>query len=582
MKGSFKGIRGSLASRIVLIAMLFMVLPLLALITLLYSEDSRLKKENNYFTLRILMDEKVGIITGVVSHEMEVLSAISDLYPLTGGGEEILKKLANQDGVLALFHLKQGEKGNYVCDLSSTPDLKGKAFTQLVKRAKEGTTFVIDPKNEVFYLTYYDWKGRDAWAISFFARHITQDFPIEKDILYAASTSLIDETGTILLSTNKELKGRHFTRPIGKTYRLEGETYISLERAVPHTNFSLVISAPESVNFVDIPFLIIKIAIALALIIVIGGGGALLLTKKLSKPLRNLIEVMGKVGKGNLEEHFMPEPMGFEINAIGNIFNETVDSLKENMEAAQKERLEKEVYETELLIGEEVQQSILPKKLPDFPGVSMGARFISAKEVGGDFYDFLPDGKLLLSIADTAGKGISACLYSLSVRSMLRSFGQIHTALDQTVKETNNLFCEDTGDTGVFVTAFISAFDPKTKRLEYANCGHFPALLLKPGGVVEKLTTPGMALGVEPFEKVVTAEKQLESGDLLLFFTDGVVEAHNEAMEMFGEERLMSSFQAKKGKMPQEIVDQIVEEVALFAEGAPQHDDLTLIAFKVD
>ncbi|MBF5060151.1 PP2C family protein-serine/threonine phosphatase [Candidatus Neptunochlamydia vexilliferae] len=581
MKGSFKGIRGSLASRIILIAMLFMVVPLLALITLLYSEDSRLKKENNYFILRILMDEKVGIITGVVSHDMDLLSAIATLYPLTNDQEGILKKLVAEDDVLALFHLKQGEKGDYVCDLSSSSELKGKDFTQIVSQAKKGVTFVIDPKTEIFYLTYYDWKESGAWTVSFVARHITQDFPIEKDILYAASTSLIDGDGTILLSTNEELKGRHFTRPIGKTFHLEGETYISLERAVPHTNFSLVISAPESVNFVDIPFLILKVAIALILILVIGGGGALLLTKKLSKPLRSLIEVMGKVGKGNLEEHFTPEPMGFEINAIGNIFNETVDSLKENMEAAQKERLEKEAYETELLIGEEVQRSILPKKLPDFPGVSLGARFISAKEVGGDFYDFLPDGKLLLSIADTAGKGISACLYSLSVRSMLRSFGQIHQTLDQAVKETNNLFCEDAGDTGVFVTAFVTAFDPKTKRLEYTNCGHFPPFLLKKSGAVEKLTTPGMALGVEPFEKVATAKKQLESGDLLLFFTDGVVEAHNEAMEMFGEERLMHSFQEKKGESPQEIVNQIVEEVALFAEGCSQHDDLTLVVLKV-
>ena len=210
----------------------------------------------------------------------------------------------------------------------------------------------------------------------------------------------------------------------------------------------------------------------------------------------------------------------------------------------------------------------------------MAARFIAAKEVGGDFYDFLSNGQLMLSIADTSGKGISACFYSLSVRSMLRSYGEIHEDLETIVRETNNLFCLDTGDTGVFVTAFIAFFDPKTKRFHYSNCGHFPALLQRANGTIEKLTTPGMALGVVPFDEVATSSVQLETGDTLLLYTDGVVEAHNDAMEMFGEDRLLTSFQNKKGLPPQEIVDTMIEEVALFAEGSPQHDDLTIITLK--
>ncbi len=273
--------------------------------------------------------------------------------------------------------------------------------------------------------------------------------------------------------------------------------------------------------------------------------------------------------------------MGFEINVIGEIFNETVDSLNENMEAVQKVRIERETYEKELLIGEEVQRSILPKKLPNFPGVEMAARFIAAKEVGGDFYDFLVGDLLMLSIADTSGKGISACLYSLSVRSMLRSYGKIHQELDVILKETNNLFCLDTGDTGVFVTAFVGYFDPKTKVFNYSNCGHFPALQLKKNGELHKLSTKGMALGVVPFDHVATDKAQLETGDLLILFTDGIVEAHNDKMELFGERRLIESLQMKKDWEPQKIVDEIIKEVALFAEGSPQFDDLSLIVIRV-
>ncbi|MCB1082345.1 MAG: PP2C family protein-serine/threonine phosphatase, partial [Chlamydiia bacterium] len=298
-------------------------------------------------------------------------------------------------------------------------------------------------------------------------------------------------------------------------------------------------------------------------------------------PLQSLIGVMDQVGSGDLSRRFEKESMGFEINALGEIFNETVDALNQNMEAVQKERIEKETYEKELKIGEEVQHSIIPERLPAFPGLKMAARFIAAKEVGGDFYDLIPKERLMISIADSAGKGVSACLYSLSLRSMLRSFSELHSDLPTILKKTNNLFCQDTGNTGEFVTAFVAFFDPKTKVLEYSNCGHFPALRIKKNGEWDHLTTHGMALGVTLFEEVATANITLESGDLVVFFTDGIVEAHNEAMELFGEERLLHHLQEQKGKSPQEIVDAMIETVAFFAEGSPQFDDLTLIVVKV-
>ena len=149
------------------------------------------------------------------------------------------------------------------------------------------------------------------------------------------------------------------------------------------------------------------------------------------------------------------------------------------------------------------------------------------------------------------------------------------------VRETNNLFCLDTGDTGVFVTAFIAFFDPKTKLFHYSNCGHFPALLQRADGSIEMLSTKGMALGVLPFEAVATDKVQLKSGDTLMLYTDVVVEAHNDGMEMFGEERLLTSFRDKKDLPPKQIVDDMIEEVALFAEGSPQHDDLTIVILKI-
>lgn len=581
-KEKLRGMRGSLTARIFLIATTFLIIPLLILVGLLYMEDLRVKKNNNYFTLKVLVDQKVGLIEGIIDRETEVLSEISYLLRKIPEPENELPEIAKRDGVEALFHVKRNPQGRYIVDMSSRSDIVGRDYSRLIDEAKKGKVFIVDAHAPVFYLTRYVPHLDEAWITMFCLAHLAKNFPIEKQIIYPASTALIDEQGDVIASTDPQLKGRHFVRPIGKDYTLNGKKYISSEKLAPKTNFYLLISAPEEVNFVDFPYFFLKILMALALILIVGGGGALFLTQKMGRPLRELLQMMDHVAHGNLHKRYHPVSMGFEINDLGEIFNETVDSLNEHMETAQKERIERETYEKELLIGEEVQASILPKKLPEFPGVEMGARFISAKEVGGDFYDFLPNGELMLSIADTSGKGISACLYSLSVRSMLRSYGEIHEKLDDIIRETNNLFCRDTGDTGVFVTAFIAFFNPESKRFHYSNCGHFPAILLRDNGTIETLTTSGMALGVVPFDSVATNTIQLQPGDTLVLYTDGVVEAHNEEMEMFGEERLFDSLKEHQSLPPQQIVDTLIEEVALFAEGAPQHDDLTLVILKIE
>lgn len=589
-KEKIRQIRGSLASRILLIAMIFLVVPLLFLSFLIYTEDVRVKSENNLFTLGILMGKKVETISVLIEQERDFLSGIAYLLRNIENPESYLKELAKREGVSALFHVHKAQGGYFVCDLSSDQERVGKNFTFLKEASQKGIYLVVDPKGTTFYLSRFANDGSEGWVTAFSLDLFLKNFPVESAVLYPTATSLLMEDGRVVTSTDSKLRGERFGYASGKIqlyqgddshFSFEEERFIAIKERIPQTNFSLLISAPEEVNFVDIPYFIFKVGVILGLIVLIGGGGAVWLTSRLSKPLKRLIRVMTRVGKGDLEERFATDKMGFEFNVIGEIFNETVESLTHHMQDAEQERVEKETYARELKIGEEVQTSILPKELPDFPGLEIAARFIAAKEVGGDFYDFLTNDKLLLSIADTSGKGISACLYSLSVRSMLRSYGEIHEELEVIVNETNNLFCLDTGDTGVFVTAFVAFFDPKTQEFHYTNCGHFPALLLRKEGKLEKLTTPGMALGVIPYDRVYTERVKVNSGDLLLLFTDGVVEAHNDQQELFGEEKLMALLREKSRLSPQRIVDDIIEEVARFADGCSQYDDLTLVVMRV-
>ncbi len=289
-------------------------------------------------------------------------------------------------------------------------------------------------------------------------------------------------------------------------------------------------------------------------VIFLGGAITSILVKRMAQPLRQLDEVIVEVEKGNLAARYSPDKLGFEINILGAHFNKAMDSI------------------VELNIGHEIQKSLFPKKLPTVPGIELGAGIHFAKEVGGDFYDLFTHGsKLHITIADTSGKGVGACLYSLGVRGMLRSFAS--DPLQEAIVSTNNLFCEDTGDTGSFVTAWIGCYDPHSHSLEYSSCGHPHALLFRDHKVTE-LSTPGIALGTVSFTSVNTAHLKLQRGDLVILFTDGVTEARDENGKMFGKLRLIDAIQQNKHLSAQTLVDTILARISR------EDDDITLVALK--
>ena len=579
-----KILRGSFASRVLFIAILFLVLPFLFLSLFLYKEDSRIKAKNNRFILKVLMKKTLSIFDMIINHEGDFLSGTSFLLKGMENPTILLKDLARREEVSAFLHVRRDEEGEYVSDMTSDIRYLGKNYTALIKESQKGVSLILDEENLFFFLIWGALDGSEAWITLFSLDRFMLNFPIEQEVLYPSLVAFLAEDDSVMASTDTALKKQGKVRIHRKNnayFFLGNKKYIALKRLVPQTNFSLLIAAPQMINFVDIPYFLLKVGLILGLILVVGGGGGVWLTVRLSKPLKCFIDVMARVGEGDLTQRYIPDRMGFEFNVIGEIFNNTLQSLIRNMEKAERERIAKETYATELKIGEEVQSAILPEELPHFSGLDIAAHFIAAKEMGGDFYDFLVHDKLMLSIADAAGKGISACLYSLTLRSILRSFGTIYHDLDVIVNKTNELFCVDTKTSGMFVTAFIALFDPVTKKLDYTNCGHLPALLLRGDNFVTKLHPRGMAFGVVSFEWVATRHIQLESGDLLVFFTDGVIEACNAKQEFFGEKRLVEFLQIHRKQRPQYIVDHLVKEVMRFVGDVVQYDDLTVIVVRI-
>lgn len=249
-------------------------------------------------------------------------------------------------------------------------------------------------------------------------------------------------------------------------------------------------------------------------------------------------------------------------------------------EAAQKERLNRE-----LEIAREVQERLFPQELPEIAGLDYYGACRPALGVGGDYYDFLelPDGKFGIAIGDVSGKGIGASLMMASLQASLR--GQaIHCGSDLAalMKHVNTLVYE-ASTSNRYATFFYAQLETKTRKLIYVNAGHNPPFVIRASGEVLKLEDGGAVVGMLPtmFVNYTQGEVQLEKGDLLVGSTDGITEAMNPQEEEWSEDAMLEELKKVYDKPSAEILKYIVECADNFANGAKQHDDMTMIVVKV-
>lgn len=252
-------------------------------------------------------------------------------------------------------------------------------------------------------------------------------------------------------------------------------------------------------------------------------------------------------------------------------------------EAVQKERINRE-----LEIAREVQERLFPQELPPVEGLDYYGACRPALGVGGDYYDFLelPENKFGIAIGDISGKGIGASLMMASLQASLR--GQaIHYKGDLAalMKQINNLLYE-TSTSNRYATFFYAQYEPATRKLAYVNAGHNPPFLIRRTGddfEVLKLEEGGAVVGMLPSMLVnyKQGEVELKTGDLLVGFTDGISEAMNPQDEEWGEDAMLVELKKVYGKPAAEILPYIVAEADRFANGAKQHDDMTMIIVRV-
>ncbi|MCB9357676.1 MAG: SpoIIE family protein phosphatase [Calditrichaeota bacterium] len=246
-----------------------------------------------------------------------------------------------------------------------------------------------------------------------------------------------------------------------------------------------------------------------------------------------------------------------------------------------EENVEKRRLEEQMQMARRIQEGFLPRELPQTMGLDIATHNRFSLEVAGDYFDVmpLPDGQTIVAIADVSGKGAGAALLMANLQASLRTAVELGIPLTQTIAQVNNLIFRNTPPEQ-YITFVAVRFDPKNQELCFVNAGHNPPLLIRTNGTVEELPPTGLILGAIPNVPYENKHVQFMSGDMLVFFTDGVSEAMNAAEEEYGEGRIQELCVRLRHETPQAIVTEIERDVERFCGRVPMEDDSTMVIVK--
>jgi len=307
---------------------------------------------------------------------------------------------------------------------------------------------------------------------------------------------------------------------------------------------------------------------------------ALLFPTFIIRSIRELADGAAEIGKGNLDRNI--EITGSdEIGRLADIFNVMTANLKN----AELLKIEKIRMERELLTAQEIQAALLPEKLPVIKGMEFGAYYSAQTESGGDYYDFidLGGGQLGITIADVSGHGVGSGLVMAITRTLLHVYCT-KTLNTKKIFEIINEYLKENTASNYFVTMFYGILNLETFTLTYSSAGHCQPLLIRSGSI-RQMPAGGIALGVvsgDTFSKLIDIKEiRLQKGDYFAQYTDGVYEAMDAKHNEFGLGRFQKTLHANDGKNPKEMIKSVVKEINSFTGNIPQHDDITMIIFKI-
>ncbi|MDD4857158.1 MAG: anti-sigma factor antagonist, partial [Candidatus Krumholzibacteria bacterium] len=314
-----------------------------------------------------------------------------------------------------------------------------------------------------------------------------------------------------------------------------------------------------------------------------GVAAIFLLIAIFVRPIQALTDGVRAIGEGSLNDEIKIEGPK-EIGEIARAFNEITSKFRD----AQKNVVEQERLQKEMQVAQEIQHTLLPKRVPEIGGYDIASYYKAAKEVGGDYYDFVKvdDDTLGVVVADVSGKGVPGSLVMTMIRTALRMEARGNYSAAEVMARMNDFVTEDMKK-GMFVTIFYSILDSKNRIISYASAGHNPMILyraetdetyfLNPRGFPVGISLPDDTL----FRRSIDVEKiKLKKDDMLVIYTDGVTEAMNERREQYGEERLIQIIKRSGKLSPQDFMDRLSDDIKAFTGDQPQNDDITVVAIK--
>ena len=309
------------------------------------------------------------------------------------------------------------------------------------------------------------------------------------------------------------------------------------------------------------------------------------ISSTITRPLRELALRTTEIARGSLDMELPPTHARDEVGALTHSFEDMRLALKEYITNLKETTAAKERIESELKIARSIQMNFLPRHFPPFPEkqeFEIFAVLESAREVGGDLYDFflLDDDHLFFSIGDVSGKGVPAALFMAASKMLMKGTAHLELTPAEILERVNRELCWE-NDSAMFVTVFCGILCIKTGELRYSNAGHNPPVLLHASGQADWLSLPeGFMLG--PFEdsRYETRSIVLTPGDTLILYTDGVTEAMNSEKEVYSDGKLLETVMQIGNAAVEGIVREIVQSVRDYAGDEPQSDDITLLALK--
>ena len=354
---------------------------------------------------------------------------------------------------------------------------------------------------------------------------------------------------------------------------------------LPSSGWSLGVFFPLKELLADLHSLNRTLILLNIFAFIVLGLIIIFITGSITSPLCHLAKAIEKVGKGDLDAEIPVIKSKDEVGMLAESFVSMKNSLKEYIQQLKETTATKERIESELKIAHDIQMGIIPRTFPPFPErkeFDVYAIIETAKEVGGDFYDFffIDDDNLCFCIGDVSGKGVPASLFMAVTRTIIKTKTIKGLTPDKVLSRVNEDLCIDNPSL-MFATVCVAILNTRTGELSYSLGGHnLPYILLSNGEIREFEKTKGMALGV--MEDCVFEAKKitLNSGDGVYLYTDGVNEAMDTEDNQYGCKRLEEYLKSVNGTHPEEITVNSLNDVKKFAAGAPQSDDITILVLK--